>query len=134
MYTNIIHRVDTAMSSLRALEYQRRLAFEMELPVTTLITYNALFDDSVMEGVMALQGGELEEFGLHFWSYQGERFRQKYGNRETALWLLPRNLRTEFIAEMMEGFRARFGRYLLHWVVTSWMRGHCRGSSKGIRR
>lgn len=99
LHTNIVHRVDTDESSLQALEYQRTLARDLSLPVTTLFSYNALFNDQIVQRVLTLDLGALEEFGLHFWSYQGERFQARYQTREPALWLLPRSLRTAFLAE-----------------------------------
>lgn len=123
LHTNIVHRVDTTAHSLESLHYQRKLASDLAVPVTSLISYNALFDKTIMDNIRSPDSGNSEEFGLHFWNYKSERFHAKYQTREQALWLLPRSIRTALIDEMMQGFHEQFGHFPTSvgcYIIDAW--------------
>lgn len=122
LYTNIIHRVDAAEHSRRALAFQWQEAQRIGIPTTTLLTYPTLFMDEVVESVVRMKGAE-DELGLHFHAFQCQRFSERYGSREGAIWLLPRDLRRQVIDEMMAAFEGHFGHFprsIGGYIIDAW--------------
>ncbi|MCC5839363.1 MAG: hypothetical protein JJT96_04490 [Opitutales bacterium] len=122
LFTNIIHRVDTRADSLDALEFQWCAARRLDLPTTSLLSYPALFAPEALDTVERLRG-PTDELGLHFHNFSNPHFQEKYGTRESALWLLPRPIRTALVDEAMTTFERRFGylpKSIGGYIIDAW--------------
>ncbi len=126
LYTNVIHRVDARADSRAAMAFQWREARRLALPTTTLLTYPALFMDEAIADVDQLRG-DTDELGLHFHNFQSPRFLERFGTRESAFWLLPREVRRAFLDEMMTAFERRFGhlpKSIGGYIIDAWTLAH----------
>ncbi len=108
LFTNVVHRLDSAASSREALNFQWAEARRLDLRTTTLLTYPVLFDSKALSEAEAWRGPG-DELGLHLHELRSPRILEKYGVREPVLWLWPREKRIALIDEMVEEFSKRLG-------------------------
>lgn len=135
LFTNVVHRLDVSADARRALEFQWAEARRLGLPVTTLITYPALFNDDAMT-MAEVCAGPRDELGLHLHEIKSPRTLERYGVREPVLWLWPQAERMDFIGEMVEAFTERFGRppaSLGGYIIDAWTLARIKEQHPAIR-
>lgn len=94
---------------LEALRFQLDAARRYDFATTSLLSFDALSFRPSLSLAGKLAGDKRHELGLHFHGYQGREFETRFGTREAAFWLLPRQIRQDLIDLMMERYCRHFG-------------------------
>lgn len=111
MFLNVIHRVDPEERGMEALRYQLKVAHDLGLKATNLLTYPALHDDSAIEYIKEQNRIYGDELGIHFHGMVCEDFIKRFNSKESAIYFYSFEEKKRIITYFFEKFHEVFGYY-----------------------
>lgn len=111
MYLNVIHRVDSEEKDINALKFQLQEAHRLNLKVTNLVTYPALFKGEIVSYIKGQKAIYGDEIGIHFHCMVNEEFKEQFKTEEQAIYFYSVENKKAIITSFFEKFKEGFGFY-----------------------
>jgi hypothetical protein len=109
MIMNLIHRADRSPEKFEALKFQQKLAHQIGLKTTVLVTYQAMFNKDITDYLKKDQQEYDDEIGIHLEGIKCDEFREKFKMEERALYLYSFEMKKKILTEIFRKFEEIFG-------------------------
>ena len=114
MHINILHRLDkdaSAIDAFEALKYQQDAAHNAGIKTTLLMGVESIDCDICVNYAKQQAEGFGDEIGLNLHDLTAKGLGKKFGIKDTMIYLMPFNKKTQLLKYVFEMFKDKFGYY-----------------------